>query len=352
MNRQAMASRAATAKQQSRLSDLISASVRLRRRGRVFVGLCPFHVERTPSFTINDQRGAFHCFGCGANGDHVDWLKHREGLTFSEALNRLDGDGRPQPTNGGVAPVPRDKPKEDTDSIAWALSLWDAALSAYGTLVETYLHNRGVDILLPEALRFAPALRESQTGRFYPAMLAAIVDGAGELIGVHRTYLRSDGRGKAPIPAAKKVAGRIAGGTIQLAPPGPLLGLAEGIETALSVTQATGVPCWAAVSLGNLAGPGVSSKYPVLHPTRTGVYLPSVEPDLSRPGIVLPPVVRAVELYVDADNRDPITAERLVRRAARRLEFLGVAVRIVRPPDGFDFNDVLVRGERRSPKAR
>ena len=351
IDRRVDTSRVAAIKQQTKLSDLIGTSVRLRRRGRLYVGLCPFHVERTPSFTINDQRGFFHCFGCGAHGDHLDWLKHSEGWSFGEALDHLDGGRRFRVTNGGLRQVLRDEPKEDADSIAWARSLWDAALSPYGTLVETYLHSRGVDIPVPEVLRFAPTLRESQTGRRYPVMLAAIVDGAGELIGVHRTYLRSDGQGKAPITTAKKVAGRVAGGTIRLAPPGPLLGVAEGIETALSVTQATGLPCWAAVSLGNLAGPGVPSKYPVLHPTRGGVYLPSVEPDMSRPGIVLPKMVRAVELYVDADNRDPVTAERLVRRASRRLDSWGVAVRIVRPPEGLDFNDVLVRGERRSSGA-
>ncbi|MCW5581166.1 MAG: hypothetical protein KIS72_07490 [Luteimonas sp.] len=344
------APRIAAIKQRVRLSDLIGAGVALRRRGRIHVGLCPFHAERTPSFTIHDQRGFYHCFGCGAHGDAIDWLRHRDGLDFAAALDRLDGGHHPLPPR--QMPAPHPATPADEESLAWARSLWAAGLPACGTVVETYLQARGIELPLPEALRFAPALPESDTARCYPAMLAAIVDGGGDLIGVHRTYLRPDGRGKAAVPAAKKVAGRVAGGSIRLAQAGPAIGLAEGIETALSVMQATGLPCWSVVSLGNLAGPGGTARYPVPHPQRPGVSLPSIEPDLDRPGIVLPDVVRAVELYADADSRDPLTAERLVRRGARRFERRGLAVRIVRPPAGLDFNDVLVGGERGSPVRR
>jgi DNA primase len=69
--------------------EVIGAHVRLRRAGRNFVGLCPFHNEKTASFTVNLERGFFHCFGCGAGGTFFDFLMKSEGLTFPEALQSL-----------------------------------------------------------------------------------------------------------------------------------------------------------------------------------------------------------------------------------------------------------------------
>jgi DNA primase len=69
--------------------EVIGAHVRLRRAGRNFVGLCPFHNEKTPSFTVNPERGFFHCFGCGAGGTIFDFMIKVEGLTFPEALQSL-----------------------------------------------------------------------------------------------------------------------------------------------------------------------------------------------------------------------------------------------------------------------
>src|ERR1700741_3132326 len=88
--------------------EVIGAHVRLRRAGRNFVGLCPFHNEKTASFTVNLERGFFHCFGCGAGGTVFDFLMKSEGLTFAEALHALarrygievpewTGDGSPTP---------------------------------------------------------------------------------------------------------------------------------------------------------------------------------------------------------------------------------------------------------------
>ncbi|MBV8454517.1 MAG: DNA primase [Deltaproteobacteria bacterium] len=69
--------------------EVIGAHVRLRRAGRNFVGLCPFHNEKTPSFSVSPERGFFHCFGCGAGGTVFDFLIRMEGLTFPEALQSL-----------------------------------------------------------------------------------------------------------------------------------------------------------------------------------------------------------------------------------------------------------------------
>jgi DNA primase len=69
--------------------EVIGAHVRLRRAGRNFVGLCPFHNEKTPSFSVSPERGFFHCFGCGAGGTVFDFIIRIEGLTFPEALQSL-----------------------------------------------------------------------------------------------------------------------------------------------------------------------------------------------------------------------------------------------------------------------
>ena len=71
------------------LSDVIGRRVKLRRAGREFSGLCPFHNEKTPSFTVNDQKGFYHCFGCGAHGSVIDFVMDTEGLEFLEAVDRL-----------------------------------------------------------------------------------------------------------------------------------------------------------------------------------------------------------------------------------------------------------------------
>ena len=56
------------------LSELIGRKVKLTHKGREYTGLCPFHKEKTPSFTVNDDKGFYHCFGCGAHGDIIRFL--------------------------------------------------------------------------------------------------------------------------------------------------------------------------------------------------------------------------------------------------------------------------------------
>lgn len=71
------------------LASLIGRRVRLAKRGREHIGLCPFHNEKSPSFTVNEDKGFFHCFGCGAHGDAIGFVMRSEGLSFLEAVERL-----------------------------------------------------------------------------------------------------------------------------------------------------------------------------------------------------------------------------------------------------------------------
>ena len=69
------------------LSDLIGKRVKLVRKGRRYSGLCPFHSEKTPSFSVVDDQGFYHCFGCGAR--RISFLRETDGLDFMEAVERL-----------------------------------------------------------------------------------------------------------------------------------------------------------------------------------------------------------------------------------------------------------------------
>lgn len=103
------------------LVELIGAYVSLKRSGRNFLGLCPFHQEKTPSFNVSPDRGFYHCFGCGVTGDGIRFLMEHDHLSFQEALRQLaEGaavDLSPYEGRGG------DRPTEDYDLLYRAHSL-------------------------------------------------------------------------------------------------------------------------------------------------------------------------------------------------------------------------------------
>ncbi len=73
------------------LSDVIGKRMKLIRAGREHKGCCPFHKEKSPSFTVNDQKGFYHCFGCGAHGDVVGFLMSHDNMAFMDAVEQLAG---------------------------------------------------------------------------------------------------------------------------------------------------------------------------------------------------------------------------------------------------------------------
>ncbi|HQH28842.1 MAG TPA: CHC2 zinc finger domain-containing protein, partial [Oligoflexia bacterium] len=76
-------------RERTSLVDVVSETVSLRRSGKNFVGLCPFHSEKTPSFNVNDEEGFFRCFGCGEKGTVYNFLMKTRGYTFPEAVRYL-----------------------------------------------------------------------------------------------------------------------------------------------------------------------------------------------------------------------------------------------------------------------
>ena len=128
------------------LSDSISRRVPLTRKGREFAGLCPFHKEKTPSFTVNDEKGFFHCFGCGAHGDVIGFEMRMDGLSFPEAVERLAniaGLALPKQT-----PEDRQRTKQRTSlyGVMEAACVWfeQRLADAGGSRARDYLADRGV----------------------------------------------------------------------------------------------------------------------------------------------------------------------------------------------------------------
>jgi DNA primase len=140
------------------LADLVGRYVSLKRAGRNWKGLCPFHEEKTPSFNVHPERQIFHCFGCGAGGDAFRFLVLREGLAFPEAVRSL------------AAEVGIEVPEEDRRGEAGVLEQLrnlnaiaqrfyrERLGSAEGEAARAYLCERGIDAAASEAaeIGFAP----------------------------------------------------------------------------------------------------------------------------------------------------------------------------------------------------
>ncbi|MGC1400277.1 DNA primase, partial [Candidatus Binatus sp.] len=128
--------------------EIVGAHVRLRRAGRNFVGLCPFHNEKTPSFSVNAERGFFHCFGCGVGGSVFNFITRVEGLTFPEAVRSLAkkyGVTLPEHDVSGPAAGEREAMLKASEVAAefFAHVLWN---TTDGAMARDYLKSRGISV--------------------------------------------------------------------------------------------------------------------------------------------------------------------------------------------------------------
>lgn len=143
------------------LVEIVGRWVKLARRGREWVGLCPFHKEKTPSFTVVPDKGFYHCFGCGAHGDAIAFVMAIERLDFREALERLEQlTGIAAPRSGAGRTNRLDRALLDANAAA---ALWfQARLGEPGAArARAYLEGRGLDAATIRAfgLGWAPADR-------------------------------------------------------------------------------------------------------------------------------------------------------------------------------------------------
>lgn len=292
-----------------RLSVEIGKKLKLTRRGGDHWAPCPFHSEKTGSFSVNDAKGFFHCFGCNAHGDVLDWWQFSDGLSLAEAIDRLKAEA-------GHAPPWREEARsskvDDAEARAkreQARAIWQASQPIAGTIAEVYLRTaRRIRVNLPESLRFHPSLPSGGPESLeWPAMVAAVTNLAGDVIAIQRTFLATDGSGKAAIQSPKRSLAALAEGAVQLGPPASTIGIAEGVETGLSAMEMFLVPTWCALG-SNLAR------------------------------IALPAVVANVVIFGDRGEAGEAAAE----KARQHFRLVGRRVAVKYPPDGHkDFNDWL-----------
>jgi DNA primase len=129
------------------VSDVCARRIKLNRRGREFVGLSPFNHEKTPSFTVNDQKGFYHCFSSGKHGDIFSFVMETEGLSFPEAVEKLAGEAGvelPRLTSEDQA---REKRRASLHEVVEAACGWYEArlFGSDGAAALRYLHDRGLD---------------------------------------------------------------------------------------------------------------------------------------------------------------------------------------------------------------
>lgn len=128
------------------LSTLIGRTVKVQKAGREYKACCPFHNEKTPSFTINDEKGFYHCFGCGAHGDAISWMTEQRGLGFMDAVKDLAAEAQMEVP----APDPRAAQRQETratlhDVMAAAQDWFVAQFNGIeGAPAREYLKNRGI----------------------------------------------------------------------------------------------------------------------------------------------------------------------------------------------------------------
>lgn len=271
-----------------------------------YTGNCP--VCGYQGFSVSDKQGTplFKAHACGCSQDELIQKFREDGLW-----------GSSQPAKATLPTFKQARQQEPAkDSQALALRIWNESRPAKGTIVEQYLHCRGITCPIPEVIRFHPKCWHSGSQTNHPAMVAKVTKwDSDELIAIHRTYLKPDGSWKADVEPNKAMLGSTKGGAVHLTPAGSTLAIAEGLETALAVYQITGHPTWSGLSAG-----GIES-------------------------LEMPPSPLAEIVLIYEDN-DPVGQQKALNKAnlcyreGRRVQIMTPYVW------GADFNDVLKSKEK------
>lgn len=262
---------------------------------------CPAHEDKVASLSVRvgDRTLLFKCFAGCDTASVLAALRARRC-----DVPRLKDQRRSDHEIGG-----------EVHSLGRVRRLWFEGKPLPGTIGEAYLRNRRIRSL-PSALRFHPLCPVGQGRwlRYRPAVIAA-VSGDGGMSALQRIFLAPGGRGLAADMAVPKLSlGRLHDGAVRLSPAGPELGLAEGIETAMSATALLGIPVWAALGSSRLHAVGI------------------------------PPSVKRLVLLPDNDGAGHLAA----KKASLAYSRSDLDLSIEWPPDGFnDWNDVLRRQSRR-----
>lgn len=266
--------------------------------------------------------------GSGSGGplsalEHATGLKSRELYAYAAALvgqssGTTQKGAKRKRANGATSPDVSDgRSTSEARDAAVATEIRHILARAApikNTLAEVYLRGRKLVVPDTDDLRFVAYLTHFETQTGWPGMVGTVRDMRGEVIGLHRTYLALDGTAKAALATPRMSLGHVGGGVIRLASPNAgLIGIAEGVETALAVmTACPSLPTWAALSAGNIA-------------------------ELS-----LPPEIDRVVICADHDASG--VGFEAARKLATQMADRGKRAWIALPPGmGDDFNDLLMR---------
>lgn len=285
--------------------------------GNEYIPLNPNRHDRKPgSFKINCRTGKWCDFATGDRGNNpISLYAYLSKATYIKAaLDLANGLGN-RPGFPKIIPTVNYQTvkleiNENNKNTGYASKLWDASFLADNTIVRTYLNSRGITVAIPADIRFLPGHKHNPSGRRYPVMIAGIKHWSSkDVIAVHRTWLLPDGSGKAPVNPKKMMLGPALGGGVQLSEPAQTMVVAEGLETALTVLQETGLPVWAGLSTSGMVG------------------------------LALPALPLGQQIIIACDN-DP-AGLKAANRAAENWTKQGRDVRLAIPPSNQDFNDLI-----------
>lgn len=279
---------------------MIAAEIIKTLDGRNGMARCPAHNDRTPSLSVTETE------------DGVVLLKCFAGCSQDEVMGALTDLGL---WNGPANMTPRRRqinrrPVKHTDSAERtrkALEIWRATQPIDGTVGEQYFRNRGITGPIPVSLRYASALHYQKANVMLSGIVAEVSAPDRKTTAIHRTYLTADGAKKAPVTSPKMMLGDLGNGCVRLASAGTSLGIAEGIEDALSAQEIFEIPCWAALSAGRFSS------------------------------VWIPPEVIEVQIFGDNDAAGHEAAD----KAAYRFTREGKRVALRFPPPAYkDWNEV------------
>lgn len=260
-------------------------------------------------FRFDDKqgRGTWYCNHCGA-GSGMDMVMKLRGWDFRAAVDHI------RPLVGMSAADPIKPGMSDEDKRRLRMELWQASRPIErGDMADQYLASRKVDQpSYPATLRFCPDCRYSSSQSF-PALIAAVQDLDGKCVSLHRTFLQDGHKAAVDSPRMLMPGTLPNGSAVRLGAPGEILGIAEGIETALSASDIYQIPTWAALNASLLA---------------------EWEPPQG-----------VTEVAVFGDNDESFTGHAASYQLARRLQRKGLKVTVHIPQDaGTDWNDVAMKG--------
>lgn len=194
------------------------------------------------TYDNNFNRGTWFCQQCG-NGDGLELLRLVRGWDFKTALEEV------AKVVGGISDDRVTKEPKRSDPRPALREAWKGSKTDMPEVGE-YLFGRGLSVV-PEMLRYHPGMKYYHDGKMqgsYPVMLAPVSDDGGQMLSLHRTYLGD-------VPVRKKMMSpikNINGATIKLFEAGPVMGIAEGIETAIAAHQMFNVPVWSTINANGM----------------------------------------------------------------------------------------------------